>query len=85
MIFEDRKINPSCLFVCNATLRLLLNVSNVLMQRFIFSARFIGPSFNSSLLVYTGYRVILSRAKFASTYGFALAWICPHNVVVKER
>ena len=45
-IYKGRKTSRSCLFVCCATMRLLLNMLHVIVQRFtiIFIARFI--SFN---------------------------------------
>ena len=52
-IFKGRKMNRSCLTVCFATMRLLLNVSHVILQRFTIIARFIGfnlPSFATDIL-----------------------------------
>ena len=43
-IFKDRKTSRSCLCVCCATMRLLLNMLHVIVQRFMIIARFI--SFN---------------------------------------
>ena len=40
-IFKGRKMNRSCLCVCFATVKLLLNVSDVILQCFTINAQFI--------------------------------------------
>lgn len=40
--FKGRKMNISCLFVCLSTMRLLLIVSHVILQRFAIITRFFG-------------------------------------------
>lgn len=61
-IFKGRKMNRSCLCACFATLRLLLNVSHVILERFTIIARFI--SFNLqwfAISIYTLYKHLCFR------------------------
>ena len=58
-IYQGRMMNRSCLCFCFATMRLLLNVSHVILQRFTIIARFISfnlPCFATT--IYTLYKHI---------------------------
>lgn len=76
-IFKCRKINHSYLCVCCATIRLLLNLSNGILQRFTIIARFIGFSFHASPMVYSGYRVIFAPSCFFFHLRFCLVLNSP--------
>lgn len=74
MIFKDRMINCSCLCVCCATMRLLLKMSNVILQFYYHCKfyRFQFPCFAISVYwikareSYFHYYYVI----FSTTYGF---------------
>lgn len=66
------KINCSCLCVCYATMRLLLNMPHVILQSFTINAKFIGLRFHALPLEYTGYRIIFALCYFHFYLRFCL-------------
>lgn len=85
-IFKDSKIHWSCLCVCYTTMRLFLNVSNVILKRSTInvSVLFQFPCFATSVYILDT-ELFSTRYIFASIYGFVLSWIRSNDVAVRER
>ena len=62
-IFKGRKTSRSCLCVCCATMRLLLNMLHVIVQRFTIIARFI--SFHIESFRPISYKCYLNKEDFS--------------------
>ena len=62
-IFKGRKTSRSCLCVCCATMRLLLNMLHVIVQRFTIIARFI--SFHIESFRPISYKCYLTKEDFS--------------------
>lgn len=73
-IFKDSKIHWSCLCVCYTTMRLFLNVSNVILKRSTInvSVLFQFPCFATSVYILDT-ELFSTRYIFASIYGFVLS------------
>lgn len=84
-IYKDHNINCSCCCVCCATMRLLLNVFHVNLQRFNIIATFIDFSFHALPLIFTGYRFIFVPLYFRLYLRFWLVLNSPKQCCCKKR
>lgn len=84
-IFKDRKTNSSCFFNVIYDHKTVAERDSFNLATFNYHCKIYQFQFPCLSLVCTGCRVIFARVIFASTYGFALYWLCPNNVMVRER